>query len=257
MQTDHEAVSSRESSPPNYKLFPVNAVTWATVFGSPLAGGVILAVNFGRLSQAASKKRTLVLSFLGTVALFTLFFLIPEDFPIPDVAYLVPQLVAMHVLARSLQGETIDSHVSRGGALVSVWKAVGIGFVCLFGILVIFVATVIATTYLTSDPSIQVNANDEVCYSDGVTREDAVLVGRILTETEFFGDPEGTWVDLSVSDGIYTVAVYYNDDAWDDLELIEWLREVGGELAESRLGRPLIVDVRGEDLESRKVLRIE
>ena len=79
---DVQADDERQQTPA-YALYPTKAVVWATAFGSPLAGGIVMAINYGRLGKLSAKRKTLLWSTIATIVLFTVVLLVPEDLPIP------------------------------------------------------------------------------------------------------------------------------------------------------------------------------
>ncbi len=124
-----------EPSCPAYKLYSIGAVTLATVLGSLLAGGIVMAINYKRLGQGAAAVHAVFWSLVATVVIIGAGMLIPEDVKIPNVAFLAPQIIGMYYLAKSLQGPAIEAHPGEGGSLASNWGAAGIGI--LTGIVVL------------------------------------------------------------------------------------------------------------------------
>lgn len=118
-------------------LYKTSGIGVATFIGSVLAGGIIMYINFNRLGLEDKAKKCLIYSTLATLVIFGIAFLIPEDFNIPNIAFTIPQVVAMMQIAKSQQGAFIDDHKSSGGTLASNWKAFGISLVVLVGIVVI------------------------------------------------------------------------------------------------------------------------
>jgi len=106
---------------------------------------VLLAINYGRLGDSSSVATTLVSGSLATVALMTLGFFLPDNFP----AILLPiaTTVAMRQLAAALQGPTLDRHLALGGQKASAWSATGIGLVCL----ILLVAAIFGTIAFLPD----------------------------------------------------------------------------------------------------------
>lgn len=128
-------------------LFTVGAVTWATFFGSPLAGGFLLAANFVRYGEPRRARRVLLLSIALTIATFALAFLLPAEWKVPSASIYMPSLFATNRLAEQEQGTLLRSHRAAGGAFYSAWRAVGIGLAtAVFVILVIAFISVLAGT---------------------------------------------------------------------------------------------------------------
>ena len=127
-------------------LYRVSGIGVATFFGSVLAGGFIMYLNFKRLGLENKAKNCILYSTIATVLIFGIIYLIPEDINIPNAAFTFPQLIAMVQIAKNQQGALIDGHLNSGGAISSNWKAFGISLLFLviimaiiFGIAFIFV----------------------------------------------------------------------------------------------------------------------
>jgi hypothetical protein len=112
---------------PDYKLYSAGSIALATFFGSPVAGGVLMAINYRRLGRLAAAVHAVVWTFLFTAALITVALMLPDDVHIPNSAFVVPQIVAMYFVAASLQGPDVAEHEGRGGLRASAWGAAGIG----------------------------------------------------------------------------------------------------------------------------------
>lgn len=127
-------------------LHSPQSVAIATFFGSTLAGGVLLAINYARLDRPEHVTKTVLASAVGTSLLFALFWVLPEN--LPNSVLMVPQLFGMYQLTRALQGEAIERHQAGGGSMASRWVAVGIG---LLGTLVVGVALAAVVLILEGD----------------------------------------------------------------------------------------------------------
>ena len=130
-----------EQADPNnahdYKLYKVSGIGIATLVGTILAGGYLMAVNHRRLGNADKAKSTLVYSFLTFVGILVIAFLIPEDMSIPDTVFTVAQVVAMVAIAKQWFEQPIIAHRANGGLMASNWKAFGISllFMIVLGLL--------------------------------------------------------------------------------------------------------------------------
>ena len=111
---------------PPFKLFKSWQITLATFLGSPLAGGIIMALNFNRLGRQSAAVQAIVLSLLATIAIIIAALLLP-DLPIPDMVYVAPQVVVMYVLSQKLFAADFSEHERRRGQWSSGWAAAGIG----------------------------------------------------------------------------------------------------------------------------------
>jgi len=121
----------------DFKLYTIPAIGLATFFGTILAGGVILAINFRNLGKESAARNAIIYSALATLAVFSLAFLIPDDVNVPNVIFTVIQLVAMIQIAKKLQEADIKNHIDNGGLLASNWKAFGISLLILIALMAI------------------------------------------------------------------------------------------------------------------------
>lgn len=242
---------------PAYGLYTVKGVTWATFFGSPLAGGIVMAINYGRLGLHDAQRKAIVWSVLGTLVLCGILLLIPEDLPIPNSVFYLPQIALMYGIAHSLQGPVIDLHRKRGGVLVSVWRAIGIGCICLIGIAGSVLGVVFAIESYQRGTVINFNVNDDVYYSGQATEQDALLLGKFLTEYGYFGDLSGASVQIKTSSDRYAISFVLIENAWEEAEVIRYYEILGNDLANAHFGRPLTIHLCDEYFDSQRSLRIE
>ena len=130
---------------PTYPLYNDQAVGLATLLGSPLAGSILMAMNYARLSQVGAAAAIV----LGGLIVTGLLMVVAYNIPGGRLTYLIPLLLMFGAkrLAEALQGRQVQQHLGRGGKLGSRWAAAGLGlvvFAVLFGI---------AYSYLSSQES--------------------------------------------------------------------------------------------------------
>ncbi|MEN4904449.1 hypothetical protein [Luteimonas sp. TWI1416] len=113
-------------------LFKIAGIGIATFFGSVLAGGLLMAMNFHRMGRPERVWPTLGLALLGLLATGALGAVLPEQFP--GVLITVPTLVAVTVLAGKTQGEAIARRERAGLPMRSNWLALGISLLVLLPI---------------------------------------------------------------------------------------------------------------------------
>ena len=70
-QTAFEPVNAGKL--PSFKLYTPGHVAWATFLGAPLAGSMLLAMNYRRLGEPTSAAIALVGGFLGNAAMGLVF----------------------------------------------------------------------------------------------------------------------------------------------------------------------------------------
>ncbi len=126
----------------DFELYTIPAIALATFFGTILAGGLLLAINFRKLGKEDAARKALIYSAIAMVGVFIIAFLIPEDIPGPNIIFTIIQLFAMIQIAKKLQAEDIKIHIDNGGLIASNWKAFGLSLVVLTGVMAILFAVV-------------------------------------------------------------------------------------------------------------------
>lgn len=116
----------------------------ATLFGSPLAGSLLLAINSRRLGQSSLAFKQI----LGGAALLVVCLLLAY----PELRYggranllahimfrvaPLPGIFAMAVYSHGAPFRAIAAHQAAGGQVCSNWKALGIGMLFMLGLLLV------------------------------------------------------------------------------------------------------------------------
>jgi 4-amino-4-deoxy-L-arabinose transferase-like glycosyltransferase len=127
---------------PRFKLYSPGHMAWATFLGSPLAGCVLLAINYQRLGESTSAMAAVVAGSIVTLATCTVGFFLPDNFP----SLVIPLALTfgMWAVGKALQRETVEQHLAKGGEKASAWGATGVGVVVLLLVIgaIIFAAVV-------------------------------------------------------------------------------------------------------------------
>lgn len=118
-------------------LFRISAIGLATVLGSVLAGGWLIAMNYAALGRPAQARKARWFSLLALIAVLALSMLVPEQ--VPSAVFVVVQVLGTVHLARALQGEAIAARAASGRPMRSNWLAAGISLVFLVLLLVLLV----------------------------------------------------------------------------------------------------------------------
>ena len=84
-----------------------------------------MAINYRRLGKGAAAIHAVVWSAVATVGVLIAGMLVPDWAHIPNVAFLVPQILGMYGLAKELQGPAVEAHRREGGRLASAWARRG------------------------------------------------------------------------------------------------------------------------------------
>jgi hypothetical protein len=122
-------------------LYSPGHVAWASFLGSPLAGGMLMAINFFRLRKPLAGNVSLIVGLFLAIGLMVLSFFLPDSLPnsVIPLAY----TFGMYQATKLLQGDDYGEHLARGGRKGSAWVATGVGAICL----IIFVALLFAVLF--------------------------------------------------------------------------------------------------------------
>jgi hypothetical protein len=133
---------SRSGPEVSYRLFDHGAVALATLFGSPIAGTILMAINYRRLGKPSSAVGAVACGIVGTGLAIALASLLPQG--ISSGMSIVLLLVMMNA-AKTFQGSIIEEHKRQGGKLASLWVA----FFISLGVLAVIVLGVVAWVFLS------------------------------------------------------------------------------------------------------------
>jgi hypothetical protein len=95
--SEHDGIAEDHVS---YTLHPLRGMVWAAFWGTPVAAGLVMAINYSRVGNKSAARNSVVIGVLASVALFAIIFAIPDDISdsIPDAVFYIPQLEFLHVL---------------------------------------------------------------------------------------------------------------------------------------------------------------
>ncbi|MDQ1593225.1 MAG: hypothetical protein QOG71_3852 [Pyrinomonadaceae bacterium] len=121
------------------KLYSVGQITLATYLGAPVAGCLLLARNYRALGKSDAAWQPIVVGIASTILLFTIAFLLPENFP--DKVLPFGYTSAMYWFARQWEGGAIDNHLNAGSRKGSWAVTIVVGLGCtaiVLGLLIAF-----------------------------------------------------------------------------------------------------------------------
>lgn len=254
MDSDFSTDDYSSHDAPTFALHPVRGVVWAAFWGSLIAAGIVLAINYSRLGKKTAARITLVISVIASIVLIAVIFAIPEDVNIPNQVFIVPQLVAVYAIAKGLQGNSVRQHAARRGTVVSAWPSVGIGFLCL----PVMLGAVFGVAFLM-EPSLGTVVdfgNDEVYYSGDATEDDVRKLAGFLQNVGFFG-AGGATVRLEIASGQHTLSFVLVDNAWEEAKTVAAFRELGQGLADSAFSPPLKIQLCDEYMITKESFTIQ
>lgn len=235
-------------APPPYRIHSVTGVMLATFCGGPLGGSVVLAINYWRWGQKPYAVAVVAGGLLTTAVIVWLAFILPAA--VPNLAFLVPQLLIGYLAARWLQGRRIDVHRAAGGARVSpgIDALIGLGVTAVT--IGPFIALFLAVTVIGGlNPDALMNRQEYVDFGDGqlvyyyngATRKDAQQLGEALVNGNYFNDSRPREVAISGRGTTREVAFTGADSAWDDPLNIDYVEQLSEYIAPDIGGKPFTV----------------
>ncbi|HEX3474977.1 MAG TPA: hypothetical protein VHT91_08040 [Kofleriaceae bacterium] len=159
-----------------HPMYSAGQVTLATFLGGPLGGAWLIGLNYKRLGEPAKARTAIGLGVLAMAALIAIGLATGGMFTL--VLAFIP-ILALNMLASSLQGDAYDRHVSAGGSRGSSWRAAGLGVASL-AIYFAAIASVIEIRAAATRPDKVMLGESSVFYTDGVPRAEAQRVGEEL-----------------------------------------------------------------------------
>lgn len=143
MDNPYAPPASESAALPRIVIYSPGHVAWATFLGAPIAGCVLLALNYRRFGNATAASFALMAGFVGTVVVLAIAFVLPENFP----SFVLPAAYTfgMYQSVKSLQGRTSAHLLANGAIKGSGWVATGVGILSLIlTIVALFAAVLVA-----------------------------------------------------------------------------------------------------------------
>jgi hypothetical protein len=236
LQSIPQPVPLETSHLPEYKLFKHTAVTLATVLGSVLAGAMVMAINFKRVGRPGAMWAWLVAGMVGLTAV-----LASPDLPgVPLVAYGLPQVFAMHYIAKVVLKSHLDKHLMDGGQLASLWWAAGVGMIGM----ALAIPMALAVGSLT-ERSVQITPRERVIYSGTATAKEAMALGKALQQQGYFDGSTEADAELSKNWWSMTeITFVVGSDV--DKEMTEQFRQLEKDISGSVGGLPVKLKLANE-----------
>ena len=133
----------------NIKLYSQAAILIATFFGGPIAAGILMRRNFINLGKESLGRNSLIIGIITTILLFAGIFSFPEDIVDKIPSSIIPAIYTgiIAALIQKYQGRELKRHKHGAGLFYSIWRAIGVGTVCLL----IIIGTIFAHIFLEPD----------------------------------------------------------------------------------------------------------
>lgn len=142
MTSDKSLISPTPAS----RLYSVGQITFATWAASPLAGCLLLGLNY----RALGKSMAVFRSILSSLILSSVLFGIAYVYDIPRMLLPIASAAAIWPLAWSLQGNAIKNHLAAGGRKGSWWNTVVFNVGVVLSMIAVLIAGIVIYHYLPS-----------------------------------------------------------------------------------------------------------
>lgn len=238
---------SEASTATERPLYDINQIGVATFLGSPLAGAIVMALNYRRLAPEKVVP-TIVMGVIASAAVFGLAFALPEDFP--NIVLPAAYLAAVVGIASKTQGAAIKQAVAAGEPKASGWRSAGIGL----GISAVMLALFAVVFFAIPEDKVVLGAaqQQEIYFQDGATEHDARRLHGALRESGFLQEQPVT-ITIARESGGWLVTMVLIEGAWNDASTVMSLRTLAGQLSTTFGGRVRIA-MADDHLEVRKTV---
>lgn len=224
--------------PKRIRLFGTPMVLLAGLLCTPLPALVMLAINCRRLGWRALMWGMVA---AGVVALGLSVAPILFDFSNVGLGGLfLAQYLPLIGASMWIWHRTKKSRIRASYRYTSYGFAILVAFVAFVPVLLF---TIVATVflYLSRGTPVELAGGHECFISGDATEDDALFVGRHLDAEGYLPEGEGSTWFLNRAGGQYTLSLAVDPVQAGDPDLPDSLRNAGEELADLRLGRPLVV----------------
>jgi hypothetical protein len=234
MSTPQGAITSR----PEYRLFDAGAVGLAAFFCGPLAGAILIAVNYGRLGKAGKAVLAVILGLIATAFIILIKLNLSKPWgSLASGALGILFIFCTWQIAKDAQGNALEEHIARGGQLSSRSTAFLVGIATT----AVLLGVICTTLYETQHHEVLIiGARDQVIYSGLATKANAIALGNFLKGNEYFQD-RGSSVLLNKGIGSTTISFGVQNGVWNQAGMLSSFEELAREAAPTVGGLPVQV----------------
>jgi hypothetical protein len=254
VETAYDWLTRMDTSPEatprgrEYRLFDAGAVGTAAFICCPLAGAILIAVNYRRLGKTGKSVLAVILGLIATA----LGILIRWDWKTPpgsldrleydavEILFLIGTWLCTWQIAKEAQGNAVEEHLARGGQLGSRGDAFLVGIATL----VVLFGLICFAVYENQHRTMAMIGNkDQVLYSGVMaTKTDATTLGNALKSDEYFRD-SGATVLLDKGISGTTISFVLQDGVWDQSGMLSSFEELAREVAPAVGGLPVQINL--------------
>ena len=238
-------LASQLPQPSQTTLYGPTDVGIATFLGSPVAGSIIMAMNYKRLGKSSAAVGVIVFGVILTVTMIVIGGLIPARGA--SLGLCIGALAGMIALTKQLQGPALEAHRAAGGRVGSSAMPWVIGLIFLLVIFGAIFAWVMFTPVIEGT-RVVVGTQDEIFYSGTTTETETKSLGKQLQDVGFFQD-RGVSVKFTRDASGTVLGFVVNDGVWEDPDMLKSFEEVVRQLAPAIGGLPIkiqMMDAAGE-----------
>lgn len=235
-------VEQPRPAPPAYRLASPGQIGWATFFGGPMGGFLLMGRNYAKCGRSAACWAAVAGGVLVTVAAVGSGFVLPETNRGVNYCFAIPLWLGTYATARFLQGQTFAAHQRQGGEQASGWTVVG--FV-LLGIGLTLGAGVGAAAIEEIGfgvQRLQVNSMEEIYYSRDITEAEARSLGRVLQDHQYFDGASEKSVRLRKEGREYVLSLILLS-GFEDPQVNQELRDIAGDVSHAFGGEPVRIEL--------------
>ncbi len=219
------------------RLFSPLATGLGTFFCGPLAGGVLIGLNYRRLGDHGSAIKAWAAGIVVTVLLLWGVVLVPLDLMDRIPTALIPAICGplAAFLTGRLQGDRIRQAIAGGAGRTSAWETAGWSLGALVVGVGLFVPFALARPPLGfhgQKHAFGPRGLYQVYYAGRISADARESLERYLTRTGYFVDDTPRLAQLAKRGGTYVLSLGIGRGDWDQPELVRHLNDVRGDLEE-------------------------
>lgn len=200
---------------------PKSFIIFSALF-SFLPAGIMYSLNYGRIGNERKKWASLIATFIGFIALFTLAYFIPTTIS-KSLSFGINIGIGAYLMRA--QSELYQEHIQSGGERASYLPPIIIGI----SIFALLISTIMYSQYLP-DKALNYNKN-QLYYTDRVTESQAKKLGDYLESQGFFKDDSETDVKIDKQEDTYVFSIIIKDEYLDNEEVVDNMKFVSEELS--------------------------
>jgi len=150
------------------KLYSKRAITITTAIGSPLAAGILIRENYKTLHKEKEGQIALIVGIVTTILLFVIIYSIPDNIMNRTPNAIIPAIYTLIIalIVEKIQGQELKTHKENNLEFQSLWKAAGIGAICL----VVILAVIALIAFISGDLSDIFPKYDTVAYDKKIAQ---------------------------------------------------------------------------------------